>query len=597
MDIIQLLQLKSAEGLKSEFNLIIEQEKILIQETKKEFKGDFTIVLFPFSKELKMKPVEIAGKLGTHLNSTMEIVKSFEVVQGFLNLEIIDDFWINWLSEFRSHKTLPFKKVANPLKIMVEYSSPNTNKPLHLGHIRNNLIGYSISEILKARGHEVIKSCLFNDRGANICKSMLSWLKFGNGETPDSAGMKGDFLVGKYYVLYETEFKKQVKELINNGMEEEKAKQHAPIAKENRELLKKWEANDPEVIDVWKKLNNWVYEGFESSYSAMGVDFDKYYYESATYLKGKEMVQEGLDKGVFYKKEDNSVWVDLTDEGLDEKLLLRSDGTAVYITQDLGTAQQKYDDFKNSQSLYVVGNEQDYHFKVLKLILQKLKKPYADGIYHVSYGMVDLPSGKMKSREGTVVDADILVEEMIETAKEKTNESGKITSFSNEEQNELYKTIGLGALKFFILKTDPKKQMLFNPEESIDLQGFTGPFIQYTYARISSVLRKAGKTLNDTQSGIQFKNTELSEFEKDIILHLFRAQHVLEEAEVIYNPSLIAHYVYHLAKAYNRFYHELTILNEKNEDQKLFRLQLSIATSEMIKYFMKLLGIQVPEQM
>jgi arginyl-tRNA synthetase len=475
---------------------------------------------------------------------------------------------------------------------MVEYSSPNTNKPLHLGHIRNNLLGFSVSEILAANGYEVIKANLVNDRGIHICKSMLAWQRFGNGETPESSGIKGDHLVGKYYVIFDKEYKKQIDELKSSGQNEDEAKKNAPLIVEAQQMLQKWEAGDEAVISLWRKMNDWVYEGFNVTYKKLGVNFDKFYYESNTYLLGKDIIQEGLDKGVFFRKPDGSVWIDLSAEGLDEKLVLRADGTSVYITQDLGTAQLKYDDFKMNDSIYVVGNEQDYHFKVLFLILQKLGKSWAKGLYHLSYGMVDLPSGKMKSREGTVVDADDLIDEMEETAKQRTEELGKVEGFTEEEKAHLYYIIGMGALKYFLLKVEPKKRLLFDPNESIDFQGHTGPFIQYTHARIRSVLVKAGEV-----SYLFNNNDELTASERDLIISLTQYPDVLKASANEHSPAQIANYVYELAKLYNKFYHEEPILKVENQNIRNFRLALSSATANTIKRGMRLLGIEVPERM
>jgi arginyl-tRNA synthetase len=475
---------------------------------------------------------------------------------------------------------------------MVEYSSPNTNKPLHLGHIRNNLLGYSVAEILKAYGYDVIKANLVNDRGIHICKSMLAWEKFGNGETPESSGLKGDHLVGKYYVVFDKEYKKEIEALKVEGQSEDEAKKNAPLIQEAQVMLQKWEAGDEDVLNLWKTMNGWVYAGFDKTYKQLGVDFDKFYYESETYLLGKDIIQEGLEKGVFFKKDDNSVWIDLTDEGLDEKLVLRGDGTSVYITQDLGTAQLKYDEFKMNESIYVVGNEQDYHFKVLFAILKKLGKEWADGLYHLSYGMVDLPSGKMKSREGTVVDADDLMAEMIETAKERTEELGKTEGFNEEEKVNLYQTIGMGALKYFLLKVDPKKRLLFDPNESVDFQGHTGPFVQYTHARIKSVLRKA-----DYVPGQIKVPSTLSTFERDLIQALANYPAIIEASAKEFSPAQLANYAYDIAKLYNKFYHEETILKAEDENVKGFRLQLSASAARIISESMNLLGIQVPERM
>jgi arginyl-tRNA synthetase len=514
------------------------------------------------------------------------------VIKGFLNIVITDAYWIAQL--YNEIATADFGAFApNGQKVMVEYSSPNTNKPLHLGHIRNNLLGYSVAEILKANGYDVIKANLVNDRGIHICKSMLAWQLFGNGETPESSGLKGDHLVGKYYVVFDIEYKKQIEELKAKGQTEDEAKKNAPLIIEAQQMLEKWEAGDKEVISMWETMNSWVYAGFDATYKQLGVDFDQYYYESKTYLLGKDIIDEGLQKGVFFKKEDGSVWIDLTTDGLDEKLVLRANGTSVYITQDVGTAQLKYDNYHVDKSIYVVGNEQDYHFKVLFLILQKLGKSWANGLYHLSYGMVDLPSGKMKSREGTVVDADDLMAEMEQTAKVQTEELGKTNDFSEDEKAKLYHTIGMGALKYFLLKVEPKKRLLFDPSESIDFQGHTGPFIQYTHARIKSILKRAGFELSAHATV-----TELDGMERDLILALNQFPESISQAARDYSPAIIANYVYELAKTYNKFYQEKPILkDEVPADVKLFRLTLSAVTAKVISKSMRLLGIDVPERM
>ncbi|RYG11460.1 MAG: arginine--tRNA ligase, partial [Chitinophagaceae bacterium] len=525
------------DAIKQLYNEEVAESVINIQETRKEFEGQITIVVFPIVRFSKKSPEETAGAIGEYLLANVEQVTGFNVVKGFLNLSIADSYWLNLFN----NKLLAedFLKVKpNGQKVMVEYSSPNTNKPLHLGHVRNNLLGYAVAELLKADGYEVFKVNLVNDRGIHICKSMLAWQKWGNGETPESSGLKGDHLVGKYYVIFDKEYKKEIDALKADGRTEDEAKKNAPLIKEAQQMLLMWEAGDEEVIALWKRMNGWVYDGFEISYRNLGVDFDKYYYESNTYLLGKDTVDEGLAKGVFFKKEDGSVWIDLTADGLDQKLVLRADGTSVYITQDLGTAQMKYDDFHMDQSIYVVGNEQDYHFKVLFLILEKLGKSWAKGLYHLSYGMVDLPSGKMKSREGTVVDADDLVAEMIETAKQKTEALGKINDFTEQEKNELYANIGLGALKYFLLKVEPKKRLLFDPSESIDFQGNTGPFIQYTHARIKSLLSKAGYCFSAHSS--QF-TVGLSPTELDMIMLLAKYPEELSNAAKAYSPAFLAH--------------------------------------------------------
>jgi len=568
------------------------ENQVTIQDTRKEFEGHFTLVTFPIVRFSKKSPEQTGQEVGEYLKNKIPVIVDFNVIKGFLNLVLSPEYWFDRLQNEISNPDYGFFP-QNGKRLMLEYSSPNTNKPLHLGHVRNNLLGYSVAEILKAYGYDVIKANLVNDRGIHICKSMLSWQLFGNGETPESSGLKGDHLVGKYYVIFDKEYKKQIEELVNRGQTEDEAKKNAPLINEAQAMLQKWEAGDPETVGLWKMMNNWVYAGFDQTYKQLGVDFDKYYYESDTYLLGKDIIQEGLEKGVFFKKEDNSVWIDLTEDGLDEKLVLRGDGTSVYITQDLGTAQLKYDDFQMDESLYVVGNEQDYHFKVLFLILKKLGKPWARGLYHLSYGMVDLPSGKMKSREGTVVDADDLMNEMIETARIRTEELGKVEGFSYEEKQKLYYNIGLGALKYFLLKVEPKKRLLFDPNESIDFQGHTGPFIQYTYARINSVLNKGKYTdTTEVKMPLVFKESEL-----DLIQMLDRFPEKVEASAKEFSPAQVANYIYELAKLYNKFYHEESILKAEDLSIKNFRLKLSKITALTIARGMKLLGIDVPERM
>ena len=559
-----------------------------LQETRKEFAGQITVVTFPITRFSKKSPEVTGEELGVYLQNAIPEVAAFNVIKGFLNLSISDSYWINSLEQASKYQAS-----SNGKKVMVEYSSPNTNKPLHLGHVRNNLLGYSVAEILAASGYEVIKANLVNDRGIHICKSMLAWQKFGHGETPESSGLKGDHLVGKYYVLFDKAYKAEQEALIAQGKTEEEAKKQAPLILEAQAMLQAWEAGDEAVLSLWKTMNTWVYAGFEQTYTTLGVDFKKYYYESNTYLLGKDCIEEGLKKGVFFKKDDGSVWIDLTADGLDEKLVLRADGTSVYITQDLGTAQLKYDDFGMDESIYVVGNEQDYHFKVLFLILEKLGKTWAKGLYHLSYGMVDLPSGKMKSREGTVVDADDLLAEMVATAKQRTEELGKVEGFTEDEKANLYRMIGLGALKYFLLKVEPKKRLLFDPNESIDFQGNTGPFIQYTHARIQSVLNKAnyGVAAKTNYSGT------LTSSERDVLVCLSQYPALLQAAATEYSPALVANYTYELAKLYNKFYHEEIILKLEDEELKAFRLALSAATAKTIKMAMHLLGIQVPDRM
>ena len=570
----------------------IASDSIVIQETRKEFEGQVTAVTFPFTRFSKKTPEQTGTEIGEYLKNNVKEVEDFNVIKGFLNLSIADSYWSNELLN-TIHSSSFGQFPSNGQKVMVEYSSPNTNKPLHLGHVRNNLLGFSVAEILSANGYEVIKVNLVNDRGIHICKSMLAWQMFGNGETPESSQLKGDHLVGKYYVIFDKEYKKQIEALIDKGHTEDEAKKNAAIIKDAQEMLLKWEAGDQEVIKLWSMMNGWVYSGFEVTYKMLGVDFKKYYYESDTYLLGKDTIQVGLEKGVFFKKDDGSVWIDLTEDGLDQKLVLRADGTSVYITQDLGTAQLKYDDFKMDKSIYVVGNEQDYHFKVLFLILQKLGKTWAKGLFHLSYGMVDLPSGKMKSREGTVVDADELMDEMILTARERTEELGKVEGFTEQEKKDLYNMIGLGALKFFLLKVEPKKRLLFDPNESIDFQGHTGPFIQYTHARIRSVMAKA-----EYQNKISVNySTILTALEKDLIVNLAKYPDVIAASAKEYSPAHIANYVFELAKLFNKFYHEESILKAEDPDVRNFRLDLSAATASTINKGMKLLGIQVPDRM
>ena len=597
MEIQNSLEQAIQNAFKVLFQTDISLEEISLQPTRKEFEGSHTFVTFPFSRISKKKPEETADLLGKFLvEQHADLVAGYNVVKGFLNLVLQDQVWCKTLENILQQKDFGLH-ASNGKKVVVEYSSPNTNKPLHLGHLRNNFLGYSVSKILEANGWEVEMVNLVNDRGIHICKSMIAYQKFGQGETPQSSGQKGDHLVGKYYVVFDKEYKREIEELISQGHSKEEAEKQAPLLLEAQAMLHKWENGDEETVSLWKKMNGWVYEGFASTYERMGVTFDKYYYESDTYLLGKDIVTEGLDKGVFFKKDDGSVWVDLTEEGLDEKLLLRGDGTSVYITQDLGTAALKYKDFVFDNSVYVVGNEQDYHFDVLFKILKKLEKPYAHGLSHLSYGMVDLPSGKMKSREGTVVDADDLMQEMAETAQSHTIALGKIEGFTEEQAKSLYEIIGMGALKYFLLKVDPKKRMLFNPEESIQFQGNTAPFIQYTHARIAAILRKAD------QLGIQYQPADpiqydvLQGVERDLIHLLADFPEKVKLAGETYAPSVIAQYVYELAKEYNRFYAELSIFNEQNEQARAFRVVLSYLVAKVIKRSMSLLGINVPDRM
>lgn len=582
----------TVQAIKDLYQVKVDEKSVNLQETRKEFEGQVTIVTFPFTKYSKKSPEQTGSEIGDYLVAHAAEIASYNVIKGFLNLSLTDSFWLQLLDTEISKPD--FGEIPkNGKRVMVEYSSPNTNKPLHLGHVRNNLLGFSVAAILEAAGYEVIKTNLVNDRGIHICKSMLAWEKYGKGETPESAGLKGDKLVGNYYVLFDKEYKKEVDLLKAAGKSEEEAKREAPLMLQAQEMLRQWEAGDDEVIDLWKRMNSWVYDGFEETYEKMGITFDKVYYESNTYLLGKDIIEEGLSKGVFFRKEDNSVWIDLTADGLDQKLVLRGDGTSVYITQDLGTAQLKYDDYRMDNSIYVVGNEQDYHFKVLFLILKKLGKSWAEGLYHLSYGMVDLPSGKMKSREGTVVDADDLMAEMIDTAKLRTEELGKVDDFSEEEKGALYEMIGLGALKYFLLKVEPKKRLLFDPNESIDFQGHTGPFIQYTHARIKSVLTKGN--YGTTPFSVQPMSLEASE--RDLIKELAKFTDIVKGAAADYSPAVIANYVYEVAKLYNKFYHEVSILKAEEKSLKEFRLNLSAATATVIQKAMRLLGIQVPERM
>lgn len=578
------------------FSHQVAEDALALQPTRKEFEGTYTFVVFPFLKVSKLSPEATAQQLGSYLEANSAEVVGFNVVKGFLNLVIGQDTWLTKFKAIAENSDWG-KLPANGKRVMVEYSSPNTNKPLHLGHLRNNFLGFAVAGILEANGYEVIKSNLVNDRGIHICKSMVAYKNLGNNETPESSGLKGDHLAGKYYVIFDKAYKTEIQELIAQGHTEDEAKKNAPLILEAQEMLRLWEAGDEAVVTLWKTMNNWVYEGFASTYKRLGVTFDKYYYESDTYLLGKNIVEEGLAKGVFYKKENGSVWVDLTDQGLDEKLVLRADGTSVYITQDMGTCDLKYQDYQIDKSVYVVGNEQDYHFDVLFKIMRKLGRPYGEGLYHLSYGMVDLPSGKMKSREGTVVDADDLVQEMIDTAATHTKELGKIDGFSDEQATELYEILGLGALKYFLLKVDPKKRMLFNPQESIEFQGNTGPFIQYSHARIASILRKAEQIGVDYGASGYEGIATLEQAEMDLISILGDFERKLVVAGEEYAPSVLAQYLFDLAKEYNRFYAELSIFNEKNQKIQAFRIALSAMTAKTIKIGMGLLGITVPDRM
>ena len=592
MDIKKNLEKELIKGIKSIYGVDI--QTIEFQATRKNFEGDITVVVFTLLRIIKGNPVEIGNKIGTYLKANVKEISNFNVVKGFLNLVLSDNLFIDEANKiFADHNFGIISPDPKEKAIMVEFSSPNTNKPLHLGHIRNNLLGYSVSNIIAASGKKVYKTQIINDRGIHICKSMLAWNKFGDGETPKSTGLKGDKLVGNYYVKFDQEYKKEIEVLVASGLSEEEAKKQAPSMLKAQEMLRKWEAGDKDVIALWKKMNEWVYSGFEETYKALGVSFDNNYYESKTYLLGKDVVTNGLESGVFFRKEDGSVWIDLSDEGLDEKIVLRSDGTAVYMTQDIGTAIQRLKDHSDIGGLvYTVGNEQDYHFKVLFLILNKLGFSWAKNLHHLSYGMVDLPEGKMKSREGTVVDADDLMKEMTETAKEISQDLGKLEGYSIEEKEKLYNTIGLGALKYYILKVDPRKRILFDPKESIDFNGNTGPFIQYTYARIQSILRKA-----DFDFNFEIKNLILHPKEKALIKQLLNFSEVVQNAARSLSPALIANYTYDLVKDYNSFYQSVPILGAENENEKIFRTQISKKVGDIIKQSFSLLGINVPERM
>lgn len=575
----------------------INKKSILFQKTKKEFEGDITLVVFPFVKMAKKSPEQIGEEIGEKLKDELGIIESFNVIKGFLNIKIDTSFWLKELKTIHTDATYGTVKAdENSDLMMVEYSSPNTNKPLHLGHIRNNLLGFSIAEIQKANGWNIVKTNIVNDRGIHICKSMLAWQKFGNGETPESSGMKGDHLVGKYYVEFDKHYKAEIKKLMAQGMTEEEAKKEAPLIKEAQEMLLKWEQGDKEIRSLWETMNGWVYAGFDTTYKKLGVDFDKIYYESDTYIEGKTKVEEGLSKGIFYKRDDGSVWADLTAEGLDEKLLLRADGTSVYMTQDIGTAKLRYEEYPIKKMVYVVGNEQNYHFQVLSILLDKLGFEWGKDLLHFSYGMVELPEGKMKSREGTVVDADDLIEEMINTARETSQELGKLDNASEQEIEDIARIVGLGALKYFILKVDPRKNMTFNPKESIDFNGNTGPFIQYTHARIKSVLRKAEEQGIDHST---LKNTDIKITEKEnhLIQLITEFPVIVKQAGDEFSPALIANFIYDLVKEYNQFYHDFSILHEENEDLRNFRLIVSETIANVIKTGMGLLGIEVPERM
>ena len=596
MTIELILRNKVIEAVEKLYTQNVNTESVQFQNTRKEFEGDLTLVVFPFLRISKKSPEQTADDLGKYLLENVNEVSKYNVVKGFLNLSISPAYWLSVLTSISGTEGFGIKKAdANSPLVMVEYSSPNTNKPLHLGHIRNNLLGFSLCEILKANGYHVVKTNIVNDRGIHICKSMLAWLNWGNGETPESSGMKGDHLVGKYYVIFDQHYKKEIAKLVAGGMTSDEAEQNAPSIIGARELLRKWENKDTETIRLWETMNGWVYDGFDVTYKKMGVNFDKIYYESNTYIIGRDEVIRGLNEGIFYQKEDSSVWADLTAEGLDHKILLRSDGTSVYMTQDIGTAKERFNDYKIDKMIYVVGNEQNYHFQVLSILLDKLGFEFGKGLYHFSYGMVELPQGKMKSREGTVVDADDLMEEMVEVARKTSEELGKLESLSELEAIETYETIALGALKYFILKVDPKKNMLFNPEESIDFNGNTGPFIQYTYARIRSVLRKA------EEQGIEIQaldmNLNLAEKEQELIKKIAQFDIVVKEAGEMYSPALIANYIYDLVKEFNQFYHDFSILKEEDMKIRNLRLVLAETVAKVIQSGMKLLGIGVVERM
>jgi arginyl-tRNA synthetase len=592
MTLSQLLTPSIEKAIQSLFDVAI--EKVEFQSTRKEFEGDITMVIFPLLKVIKSNPAELGNKIGNYLVENISEVSRFNVVSGFLNIVISDEYYLKFFNEIKDNAKFGFVTPnPNDTAVMVEYSSPNTNKPLHLGHVRNNLLGYSVAEIIKASGKKVYKTQIINDRGIHICKSMLAWQKFGNGQTPESTGLKGDKLVGNFYVAFDKAYKEEIAQLMSQGKSEDEAKKQVPIILEAQQMLLKWEAGDAEVISLWKTMNQWVYDGFAITYKNLGVDFDSYYYESNTYLLGKDVVQIGLEKGIFEKDPDGSVWIDLTPDGLDRKIVLRSDGTAVYMTQDIGTAIQRVKDFPDVGGMvYTVGNEQDYHFKVLFLILKKLGFEWSKNLFHLSYGMVDLPSGKMKSREGTVVDADDLMNEMTETAQKISEDLGKLESYSAEEKSKLYNTIGLGALKYYILKVDPKKRILFDPEESVDFAGNTGPFIQYTYARIQSIIRKANFDFS-----VKTDIETLHEKEKELLKQLELFPEVIQNAAQNHSPALIANYTYDLVREYNSFYQAVPILGSNVQNEKIFRVQLSKKVADTIAAAFQLLGIQVPERM
>lgn len=595
MTIEKMLTQQVLEAVKACYGVELTEKDVQLQETRKEFAGDLTVVVFPFTRYSRKSPEETAKELGEYLKQNIEEVETYNVIKGFLNVVISSAYWIEVLNDVSKEEKYGYVKKSSGKTYMIEYSSPNTNKPLHLGHIRNNFLGWSVSEIQKANGHEVIMVNLVNDRGIHICKSMIAWEKFANGATPESTGIKGDHFVGDYYVRFDKEYKAQIKELMDKGRTEEEAKKEAPILLEAQEMLRKWEAGDEQVVSLWRTMNDWVLKGFDETYKMMGISFNKVYFESQTYKKGRDLVLKGLADGVLYRKDTGSVWADLTAEGLDHKLLLRDDGTSVYMTQDIGTAYDRFNEFNMDQEIYVVGNEQIYHFQVLSLVCKKLGFDWADKIKHLSYGMVELPEGKMKSREGTVVDADDLIAEMIHTARTTSEELGKLEGYSQEEAEDVYRKVALGALKYFILKVDPKKTMMFNPKESIDFNGNTGPFIQYTYTRIKSVLRKAG------ESGIIILladiHTELTEKEQNLIKLIAKLPAVVKEAGDNYSPALLGNYAYDLAKEFNQFYHDYSILKEENEQVRNLRLLLALQCSVAIQSAMGMLGIEMPERM
>ncbi len=597
MKIEDRIQASVIEGIKQLYGQEVPEKMVQLQKTKKEFKGHLTLVVFPFLKMSRKSPELTAEEIGNYLKANEQAVADFNVIKGFLNLVVDSSAWIALLDDIHAAPAYGIVPITeqSPL-VMIEYSSPNTNKPLHLGHVRNNLLGAALANIMSANGNKVVKTNIVNDRGIHICKSMLAWQKWGNGETPESSGKKGDHLIGDYYVAFDKHYKAELKELVEKGMTEEEAEKNSALMKEAREMLVKWEAGDPEVRALWQKMNNWVYEGFDETYKRLGVSFDKIYYESNTYLDGKKKVLEGLEKGLFYQKEDGSVWADLTAEGLDHKLLLRSDGTSVYMTQDIGTAQQRFTDYPINQMIYVVGNEQNYHFQVLSILLDRLGFEWGKSLVHFSYGMVELPNGKMKSREGTVVDADELMDEMVETAKQTSGELGKLDGLTREEADDIARVVGMGALKYFILKVDARKNMLFNPQESIDFNGNTGPFIQYTYARIRSVMRKAAEMGLEIPESLP-AGVELSEKEENLIQMLATFPAIVKQAGDEYSPSAIANYTYDLVKEFNQFYHDFSILHEEQPDVRMFRLVLASNVAKVVKLAMGLLGIEVPERM